>query len=327
MLFAHAALADDPRAPSIWYRASESCPGSAEFVQKLAENGHPVRIAQGGDHIDFVVTLLAAEGGTVGRLERQTQSGTVAIRELRDATCERVADALALSLGLAVDPDAPESKPALPETHPPAPLVPEAPAPLPSEPAPVAMAPVSAPPPTAASSSASPAPRWSLGLALGGAYGIATHPLPRGEAFVTLDRPFDRVLPDLSLRLGMIGALGSFSTQSGEVQRTLLAARAEACPLRVGNERVDVRPCLVGELGVTRASRSEPVDVDATSLWWAPGFAIRGELGVSQRIRLEATLAALVPRPRHEVAVGETPVYRDAIIAFSGTVGASFALP
>lgn len=64
-----------------------------------------VRLAKAGDHIDFVVTLVADEADVVGRLERQTQSGTVAIRELRDKECARVADAIALSLALALDPD------------------------------------------------------------------------------------------------------------------------------------------------------------------------------------------------------------------------------
>jgi hypothetical protein len=104
--FARPAAAQDERSPAIWYRASEHCPTGSEFLRKLAKNGHSVRLAEGGDHIDFVVTLLSAEARTVGRLERQTKAGTVAIRELRDATCERVAEALVLSLGLAGDPNA-----------------------------------------------------------------------------------------------------------------------------------------------------------------------------------------------------------------------------
>lgn len=58
---------------------------------------------QAGDHIDFVVTLVTEQGETLGRLERQTGNGTVAIRELRDPACDRVADALALSLALSLE--------------------------------------------------------------------------------------------------------------------------------------------------------------------------------------------------------------------------------
>src|SRR4051794_15815274 len=90
--------------PAVWYRASEACPGGPQFLQKLAESSRQARLAEAGDHIDFVVTLVANGTETVGRLERQTNSGSVAIRELRDASCERVADALALSLSLALAP-------------------------------------------------------------------------------------------------------------------------------------------------------------------------------------------------------------------------------
>lgn len=92
--------------PAVWFRASETCPSGAQFLEKLAAHSRKARLAQAGDHIDFVVTLVADGRETVGRLERQTDAGIVAIRELRDATCEEVADALALSLGLALAPRA-----------------------------------------------------------------------------------------------------------------------------------------------------------------------------------------------------------------------------
>src|SRR4051812_9995401 len=99
--------------PAVWYRASEACPSGAQFLEKLAENARHARLAQAGDHIDFVVTLVANRDETVGRLERQTNSGVVAIRELRDATCGQVADALALSLGLALTPGTSSATPVL----------------------------------------------------------------------------------------------------------------------------------------------------------------------------------------------------------------------
>src|SRR6188768_1830901 len=112
LAFARSGLAET-QPPSVWYRASEACPNGAQFLDKLAESSRRARLAQAGDHIDFVVTLLADGKETVGRLERQTNSGTVAIRELRDETCERVADALALSLGLALAPADSNAEPVL----------------------------------------------------------------------------------------------------------------------------------------------------------------------------------------------------------------------
>jgi hypothetical protein len=47
---------------------------------------HP-KLAGAGDHVDFLVTLVDSGTETVGRLERQTRAGTIAIRELRDPSC------------------------------------------------------------------------------------------------------------------------------------------------------------------------------------------------------------------------------------------------
>src|SRR6185436_792272 len=87
----------------VWYRASENCPSGQAFLDKVPKRGAGARLAAAGDHIDFLVTLLPYGGETVGRLERQTRSATVAIRELHDAHCDQVADALALSLALALE--------------------------------------------------------------------------------------------------------------------------------------------------------------------------------------------------------------------------------
>src|SRR3954468_10698753 len=131
------AQAQSAHTPAVWYRASAACPTGPEFLAKLAEGPERARLAEAGDHIDFVVTLLSASGETVGRLERQTNGGTVAIRELRDATCAQVANALALSLGLALEPE-------------PSGVPPPGPAPLPVSEAPGAAPTASAAPPASA---------------------------------------------------------------------------------------------------------------------------------------------------------------------------------
>jgi len=299
-------------------------------VQNLAESGHLVRLAQSGDQIDFVVTLQSLESQTLGRLERQTQRGTVAIRELHDATCERVTEALAFSLGLALDPDAAAAAPTAapePATEPePSSQALQRPEPEPvpgvvaSQPAPRSLA---EPRLIAVWEPTPRARRWSLGLTLGALDGVATHPVPRGEAFVTLDR----VLPGMSFRLGVVGALGSFSTSLGPVQRLLVAAHGEACPVRLGGERFALLPCLVSELGVTRVAQNVPVAASASSIWWAPGLGLRGEFELTGRVRLEAAAGALVPVPRHAILGAEAPLYQDAIITFSGAFGISFAIP
>src|SRR5476651_1425224 len=81
------AAAQEAHTAAVWYRAAAECPAGADFLAKI-DGTTRAHLALAGEHIDFVVTLLTSGNETVGRLERQTDGGTVAIRELRDATCE-----------------------------------------------------------------------------------------------------------------------------------------------------------------------------------------------------------------------------------------------
>lgn len=91
----------------VWYRSSEGCPDGDRFVGRLSELGRRATLARVGDRVDFVVTLAAEPEQSTGRLERQTERGTVAIRQLDASACSEVAEALALSLELALAPDVP----------------------------------------------------------------------------------------------------------------------------------------------------------------------------------------------------------------------------
>src|SRR5262245_27065851 len=76
---------------AIWYRSAEGCPDGAAFLLELERRATPARLAGMGDHIDFVVTLGADAARGWGRVERQTERGTVAIRELEAKSCDAVA--------------------------------------------------------------------------------------------------------------------------------------------------------------------------------------------------------------------------------------------
>jgi hypothetical protein len=90
----------------VWYRSSEGCPDGAKFIELLRGLGRAASLAQVGDPVDFVVTVAYGEQESSGRLERQSSERTVAIRDVAAARCEEVAEALALSLDLAVQPGA-----------------------------------------------------------------------------------------------------------------------------------------------------------------------------------------------------------------------------
>jgi hypothetical protein len=325
--------AQEARTPAVWYRAAAECPVGPDFLAKI-DGATRAHLAQAGEHIDFVVTLLTSGDETVGRLERQTNGGTVAIRELRDATCERVADGLALSLGLALDPTQPSAA---------ADANAQAPAPVSSEPAapprnaaeavppaaPVAQAPVPAATPAHAERTAKAREKraWWLGLDGGLFSGPATRPMPRATAFLDVDHALPSLARNLSLRLALVGALGSSRTGIGSVQRWVLGGRAEVCPWRLGSERIALRPCLAFEVGATGASSSQGAGVDDRSLWAAPDAGLRLSVGLLPKLRLEAGAGALLPLLREQIFAGSRALYQDAILAFYGSLGVSFELP
>jgi hypothetical protein len=312
----------------------------------LTERAARARLAKAGDHIDYVVTLLSARGETVGRLERQTKSGTVAIRELRDASCERVADGIALSLGLALDPGAalpaPVSapEPATPPTPDAAPPKAEAPPIAVAEPAPIAAETAVAPDTrtgsldatTSASSTvgddrtrtASPPERRhrSIGLQGGALLGVTPGALARAELFLDIDRVL-ALVPDLSLRVALAGALGSTTTAIGPVQHWIAAGRGEVCPWRLGGMRVNVRPCLGVELGATGASGERQTGLHDTGLWAAPTAGLRGAFALVPSLAVEAEAGGMVPLIRHEILAGQQTLYQAETVVFYAALGVS----
>jgi len=95
----------------IWYRGSDGCPDGNAFVRRLRELGRAAQLAEVGDRVDFMVSVASSTGGSSGRLERQTQAGQMAIREMVAPRCEQVSEGLALSLDLALDPPLASSPP------------------------------------------------------------------------------------------------------------------------------------------------------------------------------------------------------------------------
>jgi hypothetical protein len=294
-----------------------------------------VRLAEVGDRVDFVVNVAVTPEGARGRLERETDRGTVAIREFEDASCDRVADVLALNLALALDPDRREPMSA---DEPPAPPLddgpsgPEpatgddstqrgeprqAPTPVPEQPQAVQV-----PPPDEKVDQAGARPRparWRVGAQGGALGGVSSALVVRGTAFVELDGAFEPLLPDLTLRAAAVGAVGSSDTTSGVVQQSLWAGRLDVCPVNVGGPALSFRPCAAGEVGQVRVSRA----YRDFGLWGALGVHGRVMWVLVGSVALEAEVGAMFPLSRYEVSAGSTVLYRCAPVGLSAVVGAS----
>jgi hypothetical protein len=344
------ARADDTATAVVWYRASAECPQGAEFLGKLGERARLARLAAAGDHVDFVVTLQGADRETVGRVERQTASGTVAIRELRDASCARVAEALALSLALSLQPKGeqptqgnsaspPEAAPETPAVTPavaasealtPTPVAAAIPLHAAAEPMmPPQLKPTAqrdvAPSPKSPNERGTPKGGW-FALQLGALTGVAPSVLIRGAASVAVEDVLPTLLRGASVRFAPVFAYGSAETRVGTIEHWVLSGRAEGCPLRWGSADFGVAPCLGIEAGVTHAAASDAADSGQANLWLSAGAGLRAALAIASGTKLEVQAEAQTPLFRNDVTAGVDRVYRQKIIGFQGGLGVSAEL-
>jgi hypothetical protein len=298
----------------VWYRSSEGCPDGVAFLARLGERAPLARLAGGGDRIDFVVTLSAHPAGSQGRLERQTQGGTVAIREIEDTSCDNVADALALGLALALDPESTAQNPTLTATRPvPAPPVEPARESAPSSAPRQRTFPASVGPPAAP-----PAWQWLVGIEAGAMINLFPSATPSAAAFVELDRSRAGMLSGVSVRGGAVGLVSS----SEQVQLWIAAAYLEACPLRLG-EKLSVSACSSLDVGAIRASAGRA----DTALWVALEANGRVRGWVARRLALEAWVGAEVPVRRYQVVDASGTLFETGRAGLSGGLGVTVGLP
>lgn len=296
----------------VWYRNSQGCPDGATFIARLTELGHAAQLAQVGDRVDFVVTLGQRADTSSGRLERQTLAGTVAMREYRDAHCEQVAEALALTLDLALDPNvagAPETSSLSSDTPPPRPL-----------------ATVDAP-------SVGAAPATSLdaaSLTVGGqallAIGIAPSPLLGGALFGSIEDP-DWVVEHA--RATLFGARGNGRARAREIGVSLIGARLEGCPALWRTSAVALAPCAALELGLLRAAGSDALGAADTGFWSAALAHGRVVFDLGAALALEAQLGARLPLVRYEMGPldGSAAWFRTRALGLDAGLGLAWQIP
>jgi hypothetical protein len=332
LLLGIAADAHAQHEPSIavWYRSGAECPDGSAFLQALEQRSVRARLAQVGDAIDFVVTVgptLEANGaaGMRGVLERQTETGTVAIRTVDDPSCGQVAEALSLTLALAVQSDAPASAPseapapATPTAAVPAPAVVASPSVEPSLP------PQSAPPVEEPSGGM----RLSIGILGSAATGIAPALQPGGQLFVELaSRARSSWRP--ALRLGAFAAYGSGSRQDRPLSVRTLGGRIEASPLQLAFGPIALRPSLALELGQLHSKGGGSTGRTDSGLWASSELSARANVAIAQTFSLEAQLGLALPWTRFELrsADGSARVaHETAAVSLAARIGAVVHFP
>jgi hypothetical protein len=104
---ANRAGAAESEAIRIDYRAEASCPGADQFVADVLRRAPRARIASAGESArTFVIAISRTDSGFEGSLAVQGESSSTAARKVKGARCAEVAEVLALSTAIAVDPSA-----------------------------------------------------------------------------------------------------------------------------------------------------------------------------------------------------------------------------
>jgi hypothetical protein len=313
----------------VWYRTSEGCPDGEAFVSRLSELGKTARLARVGDRVDFVVTLGSGPSESSGRLERQTRGGTVAIREYRDARCEQVAEALALTLDLALEPDGARRADA---STSPSIATPARDEPLRATAAREMPAPAAAADDAAADDAAGPAPGESsspvAALALGVqatiATGIAPGILPGGALFI--DGRLAAAAP-ASWRGSLFGAYRESTAREREIELLLVGGRVEGCAFELRRGPITVSPCLGLDAGLLRATGPSSLGVTDVGFWSAAAAHGRFAAALGEGVSFELQVGGLVPLVRYEMGPGEAAWFRTRAVGFAASAGAAWQIP
>lgn len=299
--------AEAPGPVKIWYRGSEGCPDGQDFVARLQQLGRPAVLAGVGDRVDFVITLGARASSSVGRLERQTQRGTVAIRQVESSACADVAEALALSLELALEPvtESPAEPTVTPPTQPSA-----------DEPSSV-REPAQLPAPAQLQR-----PTLQFGAQASVLTGVAPTLLPGGALFVEL--PVSTLPVDL--RFTLHGAYERSRVDQLQLGVGLLGARFDACAGQLHAGNVSIAPCLGVNAGLLTGSSSGPRAHSAAGPWTAAGALLRAGFWFWPKLAPELQAAAVLPLVHYTYGAPDgDDLYRTRTLGVELSVGAHWA--
>ncbi|HET9960426.1 MAG TPA: hypothetical protein VFQ61_38415 [Polyangiaceae bacterium] len=312
---------DSPQAGSVpicvEYVAPPSCSQEAAFYAGVQGRTPRARTATPGEAcLKVRVDIVPGATRVRGELRVQDQTGRTDARSVEGAHCEEVVDALALTLALAIDPEATlvktsdstgasSNKPVEAPASGAAAPKPEAPLNTPRTESPE-------PQELDLQSPLESATKWHLEL---GFEGLVANVLSVGLSSgigVGLRVRADRG-PALGLSLEHMR--NDFFGAPERAEMALTLARLSACPLQVSLGALELEPCAAFMGGVLRVSGKAVAHPESvTRSWWSAGALGRGRFPLGATSAIELDLGATVPFIRRkyvfrgpERAVAETP--------------------
>jgi hypothetical protein len=351
----HRAGAAESEAIRIDYRAEASCPGADQFVADVLRRAPRARIASAGESArTFVIAISRTDTGFEGSLSVQGESSSTAARRVTGARCAEVAEVLALSTAIAVDPSA-ASEPRPPSS---------------SGSANTGTAPRASSENTGSSSKSDPP---SAGTTTRDESRSSTKPAPEPEDREREEReereepePYDPgpsydyasrrsgasilVGPELhtgvgpSLARGVVLGIEAASPNQGAWLSSLgiefgylalstsrvggaassfelFVARPRLCGPALRASRISLGACLSAELGLLTGSGSEIAFPESTNrLWAGAALPVRLQVDLSRTWLVEVTGGPVLAVTRDEFVFQnpDTEIYQVPLVGFSG---------
>jgi len=310
-------LAAQPLEPTLLsYRAVDGCPEVAEFQRSVQRRSARVRFVDEGSHARELSITLSKEGDfTIGELRLIERDGTLRQRSVRFSSCPEAVEGLALITVVSLDPQALVSPP--PEQPPPAPPTP------PKPPAPVPVPPRKKSPAPPAPSAARPE------VALGAQFDALFHVVPSaalgGELFVDVASPSRAWLSPLFRLSASHTERRGIPAAGSEANFTLTTGTLRACPLRLGDDRIVVRPCAFATGGALHAWGTHNANPQTlTRQFWAWGGSAQVFLRATQAVDIVADLGVGAPILRDQFSFQEADFWKTPALYLSSGVGLRF---
>jgi hypothetical protein len=305
---------DDAEAIRLSYSALGHCPDEADFSARVRARTTRVRFAQPGEAARrFDVTLFDGAPAS-GEISVVDADGPHDARRVRAATCTEVADAIALVVALAVNPETPADHASVPVRGLGRPSPAQA-ARLPARRTGIT--------PTGVTSQG----RVFAGadLALNG--GVTPDVLAAGSPYLGWQATDATLAPEL--RLSAIRSVSNEAVSNGQASFAWTAARLDGCPVAWQAAALRVAACARIEAGAIQVETTGvPAPRARLRGWFAAGALIRVEWSLVDAIFADAELAGLVRVTNDRfVVLPDTTLYHVQLIGLGAALGLGARFP
>lgn len=316
-----AASAAGGQAFRLEYWAEGHCPDAIEFARQIQTRAPRLRPAIADEPaLGFYAELSESAGSAFGRLTARTPDGREVRREVHGATCDDVAEALALIAALAADPTQTQVSAApTARTSPPSGALHRQ---LPHRELDVPDPDLVEPP--------DPAQRWTFGVGAGLGFDSSIAPSPGyglGVEFAAEGKGGTPLRPLFALS-AIRAAAASTQARASIASFTWLAFRGTVCPVRWPEETpLFVRPCLFLDAGLLEGKVSlGALSLDQTKSWFATGAFARVEALADEVLsfQLDGGVTAALKRDAFDAGPGAENAFQVPSAGVLGRIGLSY---